>query len=438
MKRSLFWLFLAVLLITVTLTPALAACNSQSSPTTPSTTTNPPTTTTAVSTTPTSVPPAPKPEIRIGIMGGITGTGKSAVIPMMEEIENVLKYTNEMENGIDGAKLAWKIVDNQGTPDGAITAYKELRDTFHPTVYFIIEDYLYAGIKDTIAEDKAVMLSTSSLSSALYVPPGRFFGLSLPTADGFAAYSKWVLTDWKKNHPDQSRPPKVGVLYWDMPSGLQWKVAEGWVKKQGVDIVGVSYPMTSIDLKTQFMQLRDAGVDYIWMNCITQQAALAIRDFGGLGLTGKIPFSFMEFVESAPLITLIGPGAKGYYQYRSEDPSTDGSQAAKLWSTIRKWAKNDDKWSDNRITITFKAALTAAVKQAAADVSWQKIDSEAIYNALNKLTVIDTWGNMKDFGYGPTKRIGPTYTKMVQYTADSVVAASDPIALPRVFEGIDK
>jgi hypothetical protein len=423
MKRGYMWVILSLVLSITILIAGLAGC-SQSSSTTPAANSS----TTQVN----------KPEIRIGIMGGLTGAGQSAVVPMMDELENVLKYTNEVENGIDGAKLAWKVVDNQGTPDGAIMAYKELRDTYHPIVYFVIEDYLYAGIKDMIAEDNAVIFSTSSLSGDLYVPPGRFFGLSLPTADGFAAYSQWVLADWKKNHPEQSRPPKIGVLYWDMPSGLQWKVAEGWVKKQGVDIVAVSYPMTSIDLKTQFMQLRDGGADYIWMNCITQQAALAIRDFSGLGLNGKLPFSFMEMVESAPLISLVGQGTKGFYGYRSEDPSTDGSQASQLWSTIWKWAHNEDKWSDNRITITFKAALTAAVKQAAQDVGWDKINSQAIYAALNKLTVIDTWGNMKDFGFGPDKRIGVSYTKMGQYTGTSVVSVSDYIPLPRVFEGVDK
>ncbi len=423
---------LAIFLLAAVLVSLLGGCSRQPS--------SPPqdSITTSAAIPSTTAAPAKKPEIRIGIMGGLTGAGKSAVVPLMEELENVLRYTNEVENGIDGTRLTWKIVNNQGTPDGAIMAYKELRDSFKPTVYFVVEDYLYAGIKDTIIEDRAVLFCAASLSSALYVPPGRFFGLTLSTADGFAAYCKWALEDWKKNRPEQSRPPKIGVLYWDMPSGLQWRVAEAWVRKQGVDVFPVSYPMTSIDLKTQFMQLRDASVDYIWMMCITQQAALAIRDFGGLGLIGKIPFSFMENVESAPLLGLVGQGTRGFYQYRSEDPSTDGGEAAKLWSAIHKWAKNEDKWSDNRVTITFKAALTAAVKQALKDTGGQNIDGEAIYQALNKLSVIDTWGNMKDFGYGPARRVGATYTRMVQYNGTAAVSASEPILLPRIFEGIDK
>ena len=381
---------------------------------------------------------AARTEIKIGIMGGITGPGKSAVAPMMNELEATLKYTNEVEGGIDGVKLSWKIIDNKGTPEGAVMAYKELRDSYKPDFYVVIDDYLYAGIKDMIEEDKSVIITTSSFQNTLYVPPGRFFGLAIPAADGFAAYCTWVLADWQKNHPDQTRAPKIGVLYWDMPSGLQWKVAESWVKKQGVEIFPVSYPMTSIDLTTQFMQVRDAGVDYIWMNCITQQAALAIRDFSGLGLKGEISFSFTEMCEAQPLIALVGQNASGFYLYRSEDPSSDGSQAAKLWSDINKWSKGEEQWSDNRINITLKAVVAAAVRQAAADVGADKINNEAIFTALTKLTAIDTWGNMKEFGFSPEKRLGVSYIKMAQFTDTGTVSASEHFALPRVFEGIDK
>ena len=50
---------------------------------------------------------------------------------------------------------------------------------------------------------------------------------------------------------------------------------------------------------------------------------------------------------------------------------------------------------------------------------------------------IDTWGNNFGFGYGPGKRVGVSYIKMSQYTADSTVSVSDWIEMPRTFEGID-
>ena len=73
-------------------------------------------------------------EVRVGIMGGQTGPAASSVVPMLEEIEHVFSYINEVEGGIDGVNLSWRIVDNKGTPEGAVIAYKELRDGFDPYI----------------------------------------------------------------------------------------------------------------------------------------------------------------------------------------------------------------------------------------------------------------------------------------------------------------
>jgi len=372
-------------------------------------------------------------EIRIGLLGGLTGPAPASVVSQFDEMENMFNYINEVEGGIEGVKLSWRTVDTKGTPDGAIIAYKETRDAFNPLVYVAIEDYILVGIKDMIAEDESVILTLSAINNQNFVPPGRFFGMSIPNADGFAAYIKWVLDNWKG--PGQ---PKVGVLHWDMPSGLQWRLAEGWVRKQGVELVPVQYSITTLDLKPQLMQLRDAGVNYIWMHNITPNAAVAIRDHRSLGLVDKIPLCFCEFTEADVVLSIVGEAAEGFYEYHTESPYSDGTEAAKLYSKIWKWATGKDKWSDNRIYITLKAILSSAVKEAVANVGWENLDSQAIYNALNKLTNIDTWGNMEDFGFGPDKRIGPSTMRMKQYTKTGTVSVGDWIPLPRIFEGIDK
>lgn len=371
-------------------------------------------------------------EIRIGVTAGLTGQVSGTIVPIAEEIEHTLRYINEVEGGIEGVKLNWRVVDNKGAPDGAIIAYKELRDTFDPLIYVSIEDYIFAGIQDMIAEDKAVILTYAANNPQLYVPPGRFFSMGIPSPDGFAGFIRWVSDNWQG-----SEAPKVGVLHWERESGLQWKMAESWVAKQGVELVPVSYSITTMDLKPQLLILRDAGVDYIWCLGVAQNAAVAIRDFRSLGLMGEIPFFFMEYMEGNVLLDLVGSEAEGFYDYRAESPYSEGSQAAKLYSEIWQWAAEEDKWSDNRLNITLKATLSAVIKQAVADVGWDNLDGEAIYNALNKLKNIDTWGNLKDYGFGPDKRIGVSTVKMKVYTKDETVAASDWIELPRVFEGVD-
>ena len=368
-------------------------------------------------------------EIRIGIMGGQTGPAASSVVPMFEELEHVLNYVNEVEGGIDGIKLSWRIVDNKGTPEGAIIAYKELRDGFDPLFYIAVEDYYYLGIKDMIAEDNAILFTLSALNPQCYIPPSVFYDISLPLSDGFAGFVKWALEDWKG-----TGKPKIGVLYWDLPSGMQYQMAQKWVMQQGVELVPVQFPIALMDLKPQLMKLRDAEVDYIWMMGLTPNAAVAIRDFLGLGMAG-IPFCFNEYVEPDVLLDLVGEAAEGFYSYRAEGPYADGAPAAELFTKIWKWATNEEKRSDNRITITLKAVITAAVKQALADVGWDKLDRETFSNAVDKLSSIDTWGNTKNLSFGPDKRVGVSTIKMGRFTKGERVSVSDWIDLPRTFEG---
>jgi hypothetical protein len=189
-----------------------------------------------------------------------------------------------------------------------------------------------------------------------------------------------------------------------------------------------------MDLQPQMLQLRDAGVDYIWMMGVAGQAAVAIRDSYAVGLGGQIPICFNEYVEPDVLLELVGEGAQGFYSYRSESPYSDGSEAASLYTEIWKWATGEEKQSDTRITLTLKAIITAAVMQTAEDVGWDNLSGDAFYNALNELSSIDSLGNTGDLGFGPDKRVGVSSIKMGRYTEDGRVSVGDWIELPRTFE----
>jgi ABC-type branched-subunit amino acid transport system substrate-binding protein len=406
---------------------SLAACSSTPSAT-PSAPAPPP------AAAPVKTTAAPQTTLRIGLMGGLTGPAAPAVNALITEFQYVFRYMNEKEGGISGVKLDWKTVDNKGTPDGAVTAYKELRDGYKPQIYLAIEDYYMLGLRDTFTEDKAAVIVTSALDSRMYVPPGRVFGVSIATADGFAALSDWIVKDWKG--PGR---PKIGMLHIDLPSGLSWKPAANYVTNKGVDIAATApYSMAALDVKPQLMTLRDAGVNYMWIQANTQQAGVIIRDFRSLGLMDKIKPVFMEWTESDKVLELAGDAAEGFYQYRSESPASDGSAASKLWSQIWKAETGQDRWSDNRLSMNVKAVLTAAVKQTIADVGADKISGEALYNSLTKLSNIDTAGNCGTLGYSDTRRMGISTMKMAQYTKTNTKSISDWITLPRIFEGIDK
>lgn len=381
--------------------------------------------------------PAPKvetpKEIKVGIMGGQTGPAAPAVSAMFQDIEQIFRYVNEVEGGIDGIKLKWKVVDNKGTLEGAVLSYKELKEGFNPLFYFLVEDYYYLGIKDTMTADKAVSFTSSAIDSRAYVPPGIFYCISLPIADGFGAFTKWVMNDWKG-----TGKPKIGVLYWELASGQQYRAAEGFAVKQGVELVPIQYPMVLMDLKPQLMKAQEAKVDYIWMQCTAPQAAVAVRDARALGIAGKTPFVFNEYVEPDVLLNIAGEAADGFYSYRSESPVSDNAPASQLYTKIMSWAINKEKKNENRLPMTLKYAITAMIKQAVKDVGYEKLDRDALINALNKMTSIDTMGNIKNLSYGPDRRIGITAIRMSKITKTGTVSVGDWIDMPRIFEGKEK
>jgi hypothetical protein len=372
---------------------------------------------------------------RIGIMGGLSGPTAEPVSRELNEFEYMLKYVNEVEGGIDGVKFEWKVVDDTGLADGAVVAYKELRDTYKPQLYVAVEDYLFASIAQTMAEDKSILITTSAIVPQLYQPPGMIFSISMPTSDGFAAYINWVLSNWKG--PGR---PKVGVLYWgDNPSGQQWLLAQGWLATQPVDIVPVTYTIASLDLTTQFTKFKESGVNYIWVHGVTGHAAETIRDSSAVGISKNVPITFMEYVESEALLNLIGPGAEGYYCYQAFSPYSEGTQAAKLYNQIWQYGGKKDEWSDNRLMIALKAVLNALIPKISADIKSNKLTSSAVYGAMNGLSNIETWGNSsKDFGFSPTERVANSAIKMSQFTKTGTVGVSDWIPMVRLFEGAQK
>lgn len=428
----------------------LAGCSSSASPTTsaaqgnapnPPLTSNPPTSApntpikTPVSQTGSaSASPSSTPVFRIGIMGGLSGPTPGPVSRELNEFVYMLKYVNNVEGGINGVKFQWKVVDDTGLADGAVVAYKQLRDSFKPQLYVAVEDYLFASIAKMITQDNSNFITTSAIVPQLYNPPGRFFSISMPTSDGFAAYINWVLSNWKG--PGR---PKVGVLYWsDNPSGLQWELAKGWLANKPVDIVPVTYTLSSLDLTTQFTKLKQSGVNYIWVHGVTADAAMAIRDSKAVGIPKDVPITFMEYCESEELLNLVGPAAEGYYGYQAFSPYSEGTQAAKLYNTIWKYGGHKSEWSDNRLMISLKAVLDALIPKIATNIKAGNLTGDTVYNAMNGLSNINTWGNCNNFGFGPHKRVGTSSIMMYKFTKTGTVAASDWIPMPRIFEGAVK
>ncbi len=361
-------------------------------------------------------------------MGGITGPAAAQVGALVERTGYVFDYINDVQGGIDGVKIDYKIVDNKGTPEGAILSFKEL-SAWDPVIYLTVEDYYYLGIAQEIAEAQVPMLTASAIVPQAYIPPSVFYSIAMALPDGLGGYLDWVKQDYQGEGN-----PKVGLLYWDLPSGQQHRMVIPYAAKIGVDLEPVQFPIALYDLKPQLLQLQQAEVDYIWMMAISPNAAVAIRDIRGLDM--QVPVCFSEYVNPAELIGMVGAGARGFMHYRSEAPFTNAPKSAALYTKVLEHATGESTWADNRLPLSAAAAAVGAIRQAAADVGWANIDGPAMIAALNKMENIDNSDNTGTFGYGPQRRLGITQMQMYRFTSSGTESISDWIDLPRVFDGL--
>ena len=124
------------------------------------------------------------------------------------------------------------------------------------------------------------------------------------------------------------------------------------------------------------------------------------------------------------------------------------AKAVRIGAEIREWAGHSPTRVDVSSTAVAKQILTAIIRQAVADVGYENLSGEAMYNAMEKVGPIDTQGGFNIEGWGPDGRIAQSGVKMLQFRKmapgsevppDGImmetVAISDWIETTNIFEG---
>ena len=427
--QSVMFCLLALLLVTL---PLLAACGDDDEDKTPA---------------------AEEKEITIGGSFPLTGAAAPSVGPAFGSLMDLFKYINEVEGGIDGIKLRLVWADSKYDPATAATAYRRMRDRHHPILWMTYDsDYMLMPLKEMFERDKTPVLVAAVYLPELVTPPGMFFAWRNAEANQFTGVARWVLQDWEAL--GGTGRPKLAFMHWDLPFG--WAAKEGggyrWAEEHGVDVIDRTYLPTPLDLRPQLLDLRDKGVDYIYFSGMTTDVTVLVRDVRATGLWDEIKLVIDASTEPYTyLLPVVGEDAEGLYQVQMDEPWTAGPEVAKahrIEAKIREWAGHSPSRLDSGHGVATKQILTALVRQAVADVGYENLNGEAMYNAFQKLKHVDTLGGYHNVGWGPDKRVGQSGIKIVQYRKmapgseippDGIMmetlAVSDWIETTNIFEG---
>ncbi len=394
--RLAMFCFLALLLVAL---PLLAACGNDDEDKTPR---------------------AEEKWITLGGTHTLTGAAASSTGPAFQSWMEMFKYINEVEGGIDGIKINYVWENDKYDAATAFIAYKRMRDQHRPILWFSLSpDYVVAPAKDMFERDKTPVLLYTAYVQELFSPPGMFFSFGFVPANNFTGVVRWVLQDWEAS--GGTGRPKLGYLHWELLHGTAALEAgaDRWAEEHGVDVVTRTYTPMPLDLRPQLIGLRDEGVDYVFFIGVAADWIALVRDARAAGLWDEMKFILDPSGDPyVYLLPVVGEDALGLYQLANNEPWSAGPEAARalrIGTEIREWAGHSPSRVDVASTAVGKQILTTVIRQAVADVGYENLNGEAIYNAMVKMGPLDTQGGFRITGWGPDTRIAQSGIKMLQY-----------------------
>ena len=358
--------------------------------------------------------------ITIGGTFHLTGPPSANTGPAFRDFQDTIRYINEVEGGIDGIKLKLVWANDNYDPAMAKIAYKRMRDQHHPILWVPMgADYMMIPVMDMFERDMTPVLMSAAHTQELITPPSVFFTFRNAEANKFTGLIRWILQDWEAS--GGAGRPKLAFLRWDLPYGLATKEGRGyeWAEEHGVDIIDRTYMPGALDLRPQLLDLKGKGAAYVYLSGMLPDVTLLIRDARATGLWDEMKFIIDD--ATSPyiyLLPVVGEDAEGLYQLRMQEPWSAGPEVAEAHrkgAKIREWAGNSPTRVDSAHSVVVMQILTALIRLAVADVGYENLNGEALYNAFLKLEHVDTLGGYHNVGWGPDKRVGQSGIKIFQY-----------------------
>ena len=376
---------------------------------------------------------AKKPVIKHFYIIDLTGPYGVLVPEIFEGTQDYYRYINE-KGGLDGHqfKIPWGETGNMMSRTWS--HYKRFkRAGCQFLALFSSPDG--EALKNTLKRDGIACYNIGQSDPQIY-PPGNIFLDGCTYADSFGAFLKWVKEDREKT--GKGGAAKVGVIGPDTAYGRA-VIGLGTVfgKEIGVEVVGQEFaPVVPIDLTPQILRLRDKGVDWIWMQGLSQICTVFIKNFNSLGLKGKIGVAGFWWTMGTEMLRRVPPEMlEGYifdtYTYMEMDDHPGVKKLNKLRLKYR-----GKKLVEGYIRgFHFAEIVMGATKLAYKAKGYEGLTGEN-YIKYGFQRLKDYRGEF-DLGYPVTitqnDRRGSTAIRLYQVRGGKVFGLSDWIKVPHLY-----
>jgi hypothetical protein len=323
-------------------------------------------------------------------------------------------------------------VDGGTDPSKSLAGFKKMA-AGNPAPVVIIGESTGIGTALVKMHAKAKIPDVEGgMSLAMIKPPSWTFVQPPPYVNQFGAWVDYYLKYiWKG--PGK---PKFAWLTWDNPFGRSpmTKEADLYLKSKGIEIVAREFiPNVPSNTIAQAMRLKRSGANFTFGGMYPSALSVVLKDMEKIGMTGTVSIGMSYATNLDELVKYVGPLANGVHiasivtlveQWPEKSPMVQKMYDKKKRTT--------NKWGYGNCWSKFAIAIEA-VRIAAEKVGPDKVDGQAVYNALISMKNFDAWGTSPPVSFSKTGRVAMNSVEIQAVENGKVVSkgyADAPDLLP--------
>jgi len=312
-------------------------------------------------------------------------------------------------------ELVW--ADSSFEAAKAISVYERMRDEI---VFIHLPSPTEATALKPRLERDGIPAMTMSVSEDLMYPPTWIFAIYGTESERFAAVCDWIMANWK-----EERPPRIGMIGTDTPSGRAAEVmGTKYAQSLGIQMLPFeAVPYLPLDVTPQLLRLSNQGADFIYNTSTWVTVVPIMKDAERLGLIGKIRFGGgIEDTQSLELIDALGPLAEGYFHARY---CPWYKEAPILWEILRQYRGKLDTSGGGATTLLYGPVPIEAIGRAIQKVGLENVDGQAVKEALYTIKDYDPHHIGRPVSYSPEDHRGAPKVRMYVVQNGDVIPIGD-------------
>jgi branched-chain amino acid transport system substrate-binding protein len=226
--------------------------------------------------------------IKIGGALDITATDAFSVVPGRKGIETYFQKINA-EGGIYGRKLQYVIEDDAYVVSKSLANFKKLvkTDKVFCMLYNDGIDKVSAQMP-LIEEEKIPLVSPIAIDDAVRYPPKRYIFPGYI----FMGQDQGRQMVWYIYNTLGIKKPKLGIIWMEgkyCQGGME--AARDYARKLGIEPLAIEmFPRGAIDVSSQVLKMKMAGVEHILMMALEKACASSIKELKRLDWRPSIYF----------------------------------------------------------------------------------------------------------------------------------------------------